>query len=436
MSSLSKSILDSLTIGDLSRLADKTEYKPDILEKIAYLQAVLSMVNEDPFLSSRLVLKGGTALNLYYLDTPRLSVDLDFNYIGTADRQIMQEERAEINQIFTEKSVLLGLTQERFGNRHAGGKTVWRYPSAFGHRGTLEVDLNFMHRVHFSPTVQQSTTFNYFGFNQPVHLLDIHEVAAGKIMALQSRDKSRDVFDVAMLAQLPLLDHKKLRLYTVLYAAMDSKEPNTFRGLVGRPERNEFREQLKPLLKTSMISQMKEQDYIDLLVTKSNELLKEILPFSEQEQTFLTQVKAGKIQPDLLTGDTVLQANIERHPGIMWHASGKRLYVASLSSKQEILPTHQSHWFQGISPSEMQKLLNSENDTLKKIGNYLKTLTNQHHDQPTKKVQSRELLELLTKSALRDPILSPLIRSTAPVFSQTAQAFFEKKQVHSQGVSR
>ena len=93
-------------------------------------------------------------------------------------------------------------------------------------------------------------------------------------------------------------------------------------------------------------------------------------------------------------------------------------------------------WFQGISPSEMQKLLNSENDTLKKIGNYLKTLTNQHHDQPTKEVQSRELLELLTKSALRDPILSPLIRSTAPVFSQTAQAFFEKKQVHSQGVSR
>lgn len=30
---------------------------------------------------------------------------------------------------------------------HAGGKVVWRYPSALGNTGNLEIDLNFMYRV-------------------------------------------------------------------------------------------------------------------------------------------------------------------------------------------------------------------------------------------------------------------------------------------------
>ena len=176
--------------------------------------------------------------------------------------------------------------------------------------------------------------------------------------------------------------------------------------------------------------------YIDLLVTQSNELLKNILPFSKQEQAFLRQVKEGKIQPDLLTNDTALQTKIEKHPGIAWHAYGKRLYVASLGSKKDTFLTNQSHWFQGIAQTEIDSLFNNGNDTLKKIGHYLDTLINQKNNQPQKEAQSRELLELLTKSALRDPILNPLIRSAAPVFSQTAQAFFEKKQVQSQSLTR
>ena len=53
-----------------------------------------------PYLSDRLALKGGTAINLFCTDQfPRLSVDLDFNYIGAADRQIMQQEKPELETI-------------------------------------------------------------------------------------------------------------------------------------------------------------------------------------------------------------------------------------------------------------------------------------------------------------------------------------------------
>ncbi|HXN21293.1 MAG TPA: nucleotidyl transferase AbiEii/AbiGii toxin family protein [Candidatus Dormibacteraeota bacterium] len=47
------------------------------------------------FLRNKLVLKGGTALNLFYLDLARLSVDIDLNYIG---REEMLSERPDVTK--------------------------------------------------------------------------------------------------------------------------------------------------------------------------------------------------------------------------------------------------------------------------------------------------------------------------------------------------
>ena len=49
-----------------------------------------------PFLKDRLVLKGGTAINLFYLELLRLSVDIDLNYIGALDREAMLQDRVEL----------------------------------------------------------------------------------------------------------------------------------------------------------------------------------------------------------------------------------------------------------------------------------------------------------------------------------------------------
>jgi predicted nucleotidyltransferase component of viral defense system len=47
-------------------------------------------------LHGRLALKGGTALNLGYLELARLSIDLDFNYIGNPGREEMLAERPQL----------------------------------------------------------------------------------------------------------------------------------------------------------------------------------------------------------------------------------------------------------------------------------------------------------------------------------------------------
>lgn len=73
----------------LMQEATATGFRPEMLEKVIHLLALLDALRQHPFLTNRWVLKGGTALNLFVFDLPRLSIDIDINYIGAADRETM-----------------------------------------------------------------------------------------------------------------------------------------------------------------------------------------------------------------------------------------------------------------------------------------------------------------------------------------------------------
>ncbi len=44
--------------------------------------AILDGISIHPLLKDQWILKGGTALNLFFFDLPRLSVDIDLNHVG------------------------------------------------------------------------------------------------------------------------------------------------------------------------------------------------------------------------------------------------------------------------------------------------------------------------------------------------------------------
>ena len=79
----------------VKRIAEATGFDPVQLEKVIRLRQLLIEFRKHPFLRERLVLKGGTAVNLFYLELARLSVDIDLNYIGQLGREEMQRERPE-----------------------------------------------------------------------------------------------------------------------------------------------------------------------------------------------------------------------------------------------------------------------------------------------------------------------------------------------------
>lgn len=69
-----------------------------VVEKVLHLVHLLNVLNAHPFLRGKWVLKGGTALNLFVLRHPRLSVDIDLNYIGALEREQMLADRPRIEQ--------------------------------------------------------------------------------------------------------------------------------------------------------------------------------------------------------------------------------------------------------------------------------------------------------------------------------------------------
>jgi predicted nucleotidyltransferase component of viral defense system len=127
--------------------SNRTGFRAEILEKVIRLMDLLNAFVNDEFLRSQIALKGGTALNLFHFDLPRLSVDIDLNYVGSIDRETMLIEKPKIvsaiEKICRDKNYLL-LHQP---NEHAGGKWTLGYKSELVQQGQLEIDLN-LYRVY------------------------------------------------------------------------------------------------------------------------------------------------------------------------------------------------------------------------------------------------------------------------------------------------
>src|SRR5216683_1142228 len=76
--------------------AKSTGFDAGNLEKVLRLRELLNEFQKHSFLRGKLVLKGGTALNLFYLGLARLPVDIDLNYIANIGHDEMMADRADI----------------------------------------------------------------------------------------------------------------------------------------------------------------------------------------------------------------------------------------------------------------------------------------------------------------------------------------------------
>lgn len=119
-----------LSRGQLQRAAADSGFQVESYEKVYVLVRLLEALRTHPFLGPRMALKGETALNLFVLGLPRLSVDIDLNYVGAADRETMLAERPRIEQALQQVAGRMGLTVKRAPTEHAGGKWRLTYATA------------------------------------------------------------------------------------------------------------------------------------------------------------------------------------------------------------------------------------------------------------------------------------------------------------------
>ncbi len=310
----------------LASEVEATGFRPDVLEKVAHLLGLLDALRSHPFLKEKLVLKGGTALNLFVFDVPRLSVDIDLNYIGAEDRDGMLAERPKVEQAVQAVFAREGFTVRRMPDEHAGGKWSLRYENTLGRSSNLEVDINFMFRIPLWPVTTRDShpmgTWRATG----IPVLDHHELAAGKLAALLARKQGRDLFDSHRILRMGNLDSHRLRIGFVIYGAMNRKDWRTASSGDVDFEAMDLTRQLIPMLRVNAAEvQAESAEYGARLVRECREGLSAVLPFTDSERTFLDLLlDRGVIDPTLLTADKSLQRRIQCQPLLEWKALNVR----------------------------------------------------------------------------------------------------------------
>lgn len=309
--------------ADVQQAAAEYGFRPDSVEKVLRLLSLLESLRSNAFLRPRVALKGGTALNLFLFDIPRLSVDIDLNYLGSPNRDEMLADKPRVEQAIQAVCSREGLTVKRMPSQHAGGKWRLSYTTLAGSPDRLEIDLNFLLRVPLWPVTHLDSRSLGPVQAKAISVLDVHELAAGKLAALCSRNASRDLFDARELLCRDDLDADKLRIAFVVYGGLNRKNWQGVRidDIVTSPE--ELKRELVPMLRANARPSSNEElaEWAEALITETRGLMGKVLPFSAPEQAFLERLNdAGDIVPDLLTQDATLQQRIGSHPGLRWKA--------------------------------------------------------------------------------------------------------------------
>lgn len=88
--------------AEVSTLAAKYGFQRDTFEKVLRLKTVLEFFQEEKILKEHFVLKGGTSINLTIFLLPRLSVDIDMDYIPNDSKENMLATRRKITSVVKE----------------------------------------------------------------------------------------------------------------------------------------------------------------------------------------------------------------------------------------------------------------------------------------------------------------------------------------------
>lgn len=303
----------------LRRSAAETGFGFVVLEKVARLGELAANIARHALLGKVLALKGGTALNLSF-DTPRrLSVDLDFNYVGATDRKDMLRERPAVERALMQLGRRLGYRVQRSADAFAGRKLFMHYRSLSATPDRIEIDLNFLLRVPLAPL---ATRFLWQpGPMERPHVVcvSVAEIATGKLCALLDRCAARDVWDVAHLppeAAATLCNPGFRARFLVLAGTMPCS-PGVFalRSLAAQLSQAALDHDLLPLLSDPAPTS------VACLTRLAWQRVAPLMRLAPDESLFINALAAGEVRTDLLfPADAAEARRLAQHPALLWKA--------------------------------------------------------------------------------------------------------------------
>jgi len=213
---------------------------------------------------------------------------------------------------------------------HGGGKWAARFGSALGGNASIEVDLNYMMRQPlFGTAAMASVALGDRAPSQGV-VVDIHEVIAGKLVALIDRNAARDLFDARRILEISDLDWRQIRAAVLAFGASRSVDWRraSVEDIGGDPK--ELREKLAICLPQGTFKDVGGiRSWIDESVALCRERLAGLFEWSAGERRFLDAlIDKGEIDSSGLDAPEDVIARIARMPMLAWKAQNVAAHVA------------------------------------------------------------------------------------------------------------
>ncbi len=283
--------------------------------QVALLIAILPLVEEEDCFA----LKGGTAINLFFYDMPRLSVDIDLTYLPIEDRKTSLDAISNaLNRIAVwVTKVLKGTSVEVL--KDAQENVLKLMITRQGVRVKVEVSPvlrgSFLAASSIDISASVEEQFSYTS----MHVLNRNEVYAGKLCAALDRQHPRDLFDVKMLFDAEGLTTELINVFMVYLISGN------------RP----IAEMLAPRM-SSLTSAYNEQfvgmEFRETTLEELEEtrlrLVKEINnKLTDKQKQFLVSFKS--LQPDWSLLDT---GDVSHFPAIHW----KLLNLERMDNKKRL----------------------------------------------------------------------------------------------------
>lgn len=188
--------------------------REDYAEQVRLLVQILPVVADEAVFA----LKGGTAINLFYRDLPRLSVDIDLTYLPVEDRQT---SLAAINEAMDRIAAGAGKMRGVTASRIAGGGGGATRVQAQSGNSIVKIETSPVTRgVVFEPELKRvsAAVEDEFGFAE-TNVVSFEDLFAGKLHAALDRQHPRDLFDVKLLYENEGLTNDLFRALMVYVAS-------------------------------------------------------------------------------------------------------------------------------------------------------------------------------------------------------------------------
>lgn len=192
-----------------------------------YKRQVDLLVRTLPYIAryDAFALKGGTAINLFYRDMPRLSVDIDLTYLPIEDRETTLTNIDRTLERIREDVMgnLRGVSVQRTAG---GGNNDTRLLVRQGN-AEIKVETSPVARGTAHPPERRRVSAaveDEFGFAE-MQVVSFEDLFGGKLHAAVDRQHPRDLFDVKMLYENEGMTDALFRTF-LIYVASSGRPPH------------------------------------------------------------------------------------------------------------------------------------------------------------------------------------------------------------------